>query len=515
MQNALKREIKRLSRRLLKRIEAREAQKEKYRGRFQKRTGKVAGLPKPSSLFKPKHFDPLYCARHANFLAKTIWHKVLIQQYEITPAIHFEIDKPAGGKRPIMAFSIPDAAIANIIMYRSRERNLKKLSSSSFAYRPDKNLFDAIIELKSYEHKEKMFAVQIDFRKFFDTIPSRYIMQQMNNQDRVSLTPHEKYVYEKFLHHRSAKPDDYKKGTFIHRHRGTPQGSSTSLFLSNLANNELDISLGSEAGKFVRFADDIVALCGSYEQAQKVESCFVRHCRVSGLSVNRKKSPGTAIISSYDQEIRTYDGFDYLGYRFLDTGLTIPKHSVKRLKAKVSRLLNIYLMRYLKDGFNPKRASTNPLQFDWDLLGFIYELRLSLYGGLAEKNLYDFINNKKRLPKMHGLMGFYCLIEDPHELKEIDGWILSQTRRAMSARNKLLTKKYNASCPVPSNKDLATGSWLDLAAWRGKKHPDPRVPSLMRGWRAARKHYFIFGLENVEPPRYGPYSDIGALFDYK
>lgn len=414
-----------------------------------------------------------------------------------------------------MAFSIPDAALANIVMYRSRERNLKKLSSSSFAYRPDKNLFDAIIELTSYEHGEKLFAVQIDFRKFFDTIPSRYIEAQMDKQSHVSLTKHEKFIYRRFLHHKYANPHDYAAGKFFRRHRGTPQGSSASLFLANLANNELDISLDAEAGKFVRFADDIVALCGSYEQAQKVEACFYRHCDVSGIQVNRDKSPGTAIISSYDQEIRTYKGYDYLGYRILDTGLTIPDKSVARLKGKVSRLINLYLIRYLKDGFNLKRCSIAPHVFDWDLLGFIYELRLSLYGGLSEQNLEDFIHSKKKLPKMRGLMGFYCLIEDPEILKQIDGWILSQTRRAMVERNKILSGKYGSKCPTPSNKELATGSWLDLGAWRGKRYPDPRVPSLVRGWRAARKHFFTYGLENVQPPRYGPYLDIGSLFDYK
>lgn len=514
MQNALKREIKRLSRRMLERADSLSLKDQKHRARFQKRTGKIPGLPKPKTRFRPKHFDPIYCARNANFLSKTIWHKVLSGTYEVTPAIHFELDKPGGGKRPIMAFSIPDAALANVTMYRSRERNLKKLSSSSFAYRPDKNLFDAIIELLSFEHGEKLFAVQIDFEKFFDTIPSRYIKVQMDNQDRISLTPHERFVYQKFLHHQYAKPDQYKIKSFKRRHRGTPQGSSASLFLANLANNELDILLDAEAGKFVRFADDVIALCNSYEQAQQVEKCFYDHCDVSGLAVNQNKSPGTAIISNYEQEIRTYDGFDYLGYSFQSSGLTIPAKSIARLKSKISRLLNLYLCYYLRDGFNKTRTGNSPLKFDWDLLGFIYELRLSVYGGLSEKNLKDFIDNKKELPKMRGLMGFYCLIEDPSALKEIDGWILSQTRRAMSKRNKILNSKYSVSCPVPSNKALATGEWIDLAAWRGKQYPDARVPSLVRGWRAARKHYYNYGLEDVQPPKYGMYNDMSDLFNY-
>ncbi|WP_233586988.1 hypothetical protein [Pseudorhodobacter sp. E13] len=87
-------------------------------------------------------------------------------------------------------------------------------------------------------------------------------------------------------------------------------------------------------------------------------------------------------------------------------------------------------------------------------------------------------------------------------------------RRAMEKRNSILKAKYGVECPTPSNKELATGSWLDLAAWRGDDQPETRMPSLVRGWRAARKHFFTFGLEQVQAPKYGFYSDFDDLFDY-
>ena len=40
-------------------------------------------------------------------------------------------------------------------------------------------------------------------------------------------------------------------------------------------------------------------------------------------------------------------------------------------------------------------------------------------------------------------------------------------------------------------------------AWRGDRKPSFRLPSFVRGWRAARKYYFTFGLKDVEPPKYG------------
>ena len=97
MQNAIKVEIKRLAKRAFEKKERSEKLEEQYQGRFTKRTGLVAG---PSSR-KPaapisRHFDPKYCSRNANFLAKTIWHKVLTEEYEPVPAVCYKIPKPDG-----------------------------------------------------------------------------------------------------------------------------------------------------------------------------------------------------------------------------------------------------------------------------------------------------------------------------------------------------------------------------------------------------------------------------------
>ncbi|CAH1670434.1 Reverse transcriptase domain-containing protein [Hyphomicrobiales bacterium] len=514
MQNALKNEIKRLSQKAFMKAERAASTEKKYQRQFEKRTGLKAGAPKPSAPPPSRHFDPRYCARNANWLAKTIWHKVLSYKYEPSIAVNYLIPKADGSKRSVMAFSIPDAALANITLRRARTRNLKRLSPSSYAYHPNKNVFDAVIALNEFEPNGKLFAVQIDFEKYFDNIPSSYIREKLNDEKKISLTPHEKHIFEQFLIHKYQDYREYSSKEFSRRHKGTPQGSSVSLLLANLANHDLDTALSAVPGRFVRFADDVVALSDDYQSAQIIEKCFINHCRTSGLVTNSKKSPGIAIISEHNHEIRTYRDFDYLGYRFSSNGLGVPDKVVRRIKQRISRLCNIYLLYYLRYGYVQHRSAQVPIPYDWDLLGFIYELRNSLYGGLSEEDLSLFINGGRRLPQMKGLMGFYCLIEDPTALRELDGWILSVTRRAMKQRNDILKNKFMSSCPTPSNKSLSVGNWLNLDAWDGEKKPDQRMPSLIRGWRAARKHYYTFGLESVQAPTYDTYSDISKLFEY-
>lgn len=170
--------------------------------------------------------------------------------YEPIPAVCYQIPKPDGSKREVMAFAIPDAALANVVLRRARDRNLKRLSPASFAYHPDKNVFDAILALREFDHRGKLFAVQIDFEKYFDNIPAGYLKEKVADSGQVSLTPHERHIFERFMHHQFADHAQYGTVQFQRRHKGTPQGSSVSLLLANLANHDLDVELTAAAGRF-------------------------------------------------------------------------------------------------------------------------------------------------------------------------------------------------------------------------------------------------------------------------
>lgn len=518
MRNEIRDEIKRLCQRQFDKARLEEEADQKYKKKFANRTGKIPKY-KPSKVAShvTKQFDPVYCKRNANGIATGIWHSVRKNCYKVGPAVQHLLDKPDGSKREIMAFGIPDAALANVLLRRTRSRNLKRLSPHSYAYHPDKNVFDAILALKDFDDHGKMFAVQIDFRKFFDSIPTGYIRKKINDRETVSLTPQERHIFEMFLNHKYASKSDYVKGTFKRRIKGTPQGSSASLFLANISNNDLDRKLAFESGKFVRFADDVVALADNYEGAIRLEKCFVAHCEVSGLVLNKEKSPGIALISNHDQELRTHNGFTYLGYHFTESGLEMPDKSVVKLKQKISRLINIYLINALKVGFNNNRAS-RPDCFDWDLLGFVSELRRSLYGGLSEKKITEFLNGDGNLERMRGLMGFYALLDEKGKLQKIDGWMVNITLRACKTRNQILMAKYGATCPTPNAEQLIKGTWFNKVNWRDEQNqshcPEIQFPSLVRGWRAARKYYFTRGLERVQPPSYQSSDDPFSLFDF-
>lgn len=505
MQKAIKNEIKRISDRVFARSAFGLKKQNEYRSKFSRRTGLKFGLkPGVPPGYVTRDFDPAYCKRNANFIAKTIWYKAQLGQYKPKPALNFNIDKAGGGKRSLMAFSIPDTAFANVLMRRIRERNLKKFSPHSFAYHPQKDVFDAILDLRSYViSTPKIYTVQIDFKDYFDSIPSSYLLKLINDRDILSTTPLERSVLKGFLFHQYAKRRQYEKKKFNRRHRGTPQGSSISLLLANLANHSLDTALEKRPGKFVRFADDVTALCDKYEDAVDIEREFSKHCEHSGIRMNLEKSPGISILAIKSGEIRTAPSIKYLGYSFHEDGLHLSKITTERIKRKVSNLIALYLIRYVRDdGFNKKRASVSN-GYDWDLLGLITELRNYLYGGLSESQIRGMLVDGKKLAKMRGLMSFYALLDHKEALQELDGWLLNSVQRAMRVRNEIISKSYGWSTLRPSKSVLLKGSWLDLANWNGTDYPEVEFPSFVRGWRAARRYYLIYGLKDVEPPKYG------------
>lgn len=141
--------------------------------RYRKRTGLTPGIPTTGDptwwAFHP-HFDPIYCIRHSRHWSRTIWRKLKANLYHPVPAIQFDVPKPDGTSRKIMAFTIPDCALANVIHKKVTQRNINLFSRLSYAYRPDQNVFDAILNLSKSlaniffrAHRERVRVLADDF----------------------------------------------------------------------------------------------------------------------------------------------------------------------------------------------------------------------------------------------------------------------------------------------------------------------------------------------------------------
>jgi hypothetical protein len=512
MWQVLEKEIERKARAILAKQRRAQAGAEKYASRFTTRTGQpsiAAPYRRPPYWDYDNQFDPVYCISHARFLAKRIWSKINSDLYEPKPAVLFEIPKPDGGTRDIMLFSIPDSAVANIFHRRLTARNKGMFSAYSFAYRPDKNVFEAIVHLQRMLQPSKTYILKYDYSKYFDTIDHVYLRKLFERQS-FSITSAERKIIDAFLGHRYAAYPSWQTMNYSKRKIGVPQGSSLSLFLSNIAAHDLDITLERLDGSFVRFADDVIAIAHSYSDARDIELEFRAHCERSGVKINFEKSSGITLLqgrASDDRRdffldkddggvIHTKEFIDFLGHRVSSRDIDITDRAVKRIKRKISRIIYIHLLLYPRRSHQISISRVGTQFTDWDLVTCINELRRYIYGGLREVSLTNFIDADVKLPYVRGLMDFYALVSRVDRLAQLDGWLVNVLQRAVRERQKIIVAQGLPGYGI-TKESIISGDWHI-----SEVNNETSLPSFVRGWRAARKLYRRYGLSEVQAPSY-------------
>jgi RNA-directed DNA polymerase len=506
VEGALQREIVRHAKGVIRKYELKRWVARKHARNYEKRTGKspvVKPVALPDIWNLHPHFDPKYCISQSKNLAHHIWEKIKQGTYQPMPALARSIPKPNGEYRQIMVFPIPDAAVAKLFRSRLTKRNAKIFLANSYAYRFDKNLFDALLYVQAALTGEKLFLIQYDFRKYFDSISHQYLRRLVESERTFLTSKVEQGVIRAFLGHRYAEQANYVAKAFTEKEIGIPQGSSISLWLANVAGHELDSALEKMNGQYARYADDVVCICRSYEDALGIATAFEDHCKRAGLSINKEKSPGINLFASdkEETEMRKISYFDFLGHRFTKGGICLTDKAVERIKQRITRIIQVHLLHYPKKqkAFNKSRLGGT--HFDWDLVTCLNEVRRYIYGGLKEADIEGLIHRNVRLPKVKGLMSFYVLMSDPGQLSDLDGWLLNSVRRALTERYKVIGANFGLQQKPPTKAQLKNGGWYTHPTIRS----ETRCPSFLRGWRGARKYFLRFGLGDVTPPLYYGY----------
>jgi RNA-directed DNA polymerase len=363
---------------------------------FEKRTGQTAGSQQS---YRPEywdfhpHFDPYYVRSRIDTIAHGVAESIRSDKYHLSPAFCFSIPKPGGGKRGVTIFTLPDSAVAHYLYRELLKRNGHRFSSYSFAYRPDRTAHFAVEHLlKAAQLQKRLFVLEYDFAKYFDTISHDYLKKLLKNELRVS--PREQRLAEAFLGFRRASGSEaFQKETFEQNKRGIAQGNSLSLFFANIACLELDRQLEATGGAFARYADDTVILCRDYEQANQCADLMLSHGRRSATEVNVEKSEGLSLFTPEEKaEMRAKSSFYFLGYEISRDGVSISPIAVKRIKKRISTIIHRHLLLYPRRKlFNPKRIEQSGL--DWDMVTCINEIRRYLYGRVTEKTISECLSD--------------------------------------------------------------------------------------------------------------------------
>lgn len=287
-------------------------------------------------------------------------------------------------KRPLGIPTVRDRVVQTAVKMVIEPIFEREFAPSSYGFRPGRGCKDALREVERLLYEGYVHVVDVDIKSYFDCIPHDRLMELV--KDHVA-DGRVLGLIESFL-----KQGILEAGNLIEAEEGSPQGGVISPLLANIYLNPLDWLLSDLGIKFARYADDIVILTRSEDDAREVLQRVRQWMESACLTLHPEK---TRIVDM--EEANAY--FDFLGYRFKRSQRTgklmrlVRPKSEKKLRAKIKKAT--------------KRCNRNSME-----------------------TIVAKIN-----PTLRGWYGYFKHVKVSH-LETLDGWIRMRLRSIKRKRRK-------------------------------------------------------------------------------
>ncbi|MDZ7750261.1 MAG: reverse transcriptase domain-containing protein [Gammaproteobacteria bacterium] len=167
----------------------------------------------------------------------------------------------------------------------------------SYGFRPGRGCKDALREVDGLVREGYTHVVDADLAQYFDTIPHEALMARV--EDRIS----DGRILD--LLRAWLRQDVAAEIARWTPTRGSPQGAVISPLLANLYLHGLDVHMTQRGYRMVRYADDLVILCASPDEAQEALQELRHWVEANGLQLHPEKTrvgdcrqPGKALSFS-------------------------------------------------------------------------------------------------------------------------------------------------------------------------------------------------------------------------
>lgn len=210
------------------------------------------------------------------------------------------IDKPGRReKRPLGIPTVRDRVVQTALRNVLEPIFEQGFAEGSYGFRPGRGCKDALRQVMQKLQSGHYWVVDADIRSFFDRISHSRLREEVEGQVADGRVLE---LLEAFL-----KQDIVEELQHWTPEEGCPQGAVISPLLANIYLNPLDHRMEAAGLVMIRYADDLVILCPSEQQARRAGQLLEEWIESVGLELHPEK---TRLVDLHT------DGFDFLGYHF-------------------------------------------------------------------------------------------------------------------------------------------------------------------------------------------------------
>ncbi|WP_373232861.1 group II intron reverse transcriptase/maturase [Cohnella sp.] len=351
-----------------------------------------------------------------------IREQLITGTYHPLPARRKEIPKPDGKLRPLGIPAICDRVaqmVTKLVIEPIFEADFKECS---YGFRSKRDAKGAIRHIRRAIRKGVHWVVDIDITGYFDNIPHEKLMKLVEQKisDRRILK----------LIRKGLKAGFVKDDQFYETVLGSPQGGVISPLLANIYLNYLDTiweNKFTELGTLVRYADDLVILCKTKEQALKSIDVLKAVFGKLELQMNTSKSK---LINLWDDKA----GFDFLGMHHRKIPKQVKgierhilrsypsKKAMKKMKEKVKEVTEprnrlFWTMNRMVEELNPKIQGWR----NYYAMDSFADLFLNKIDWYIRKRLMLFWNKKRNRRSKHSNSRLAGIVAQSSGLKKLVG----------------------------------------------------------------------------------------------
>jgi RNA-directed DNA polymerase len=321
--------------------------------------------------------------------------------YQPKPVKRVWIDKPGSAeKRPLGIPTVTDRVVQAAVRMVIEPIFENRFARHSYGFRPGRGCKDALRRVEELLRAGRQHVVEVDIKGYFDAIPHDRLMALVREHiaDGRVLGLIEGFLKQGAMEgtELAKEVEDLPEGELQDESkdesRGTPQGGVISPLLANTYLDPLDWLMAGLGFEMVRYADDMVVLCRTREEAGSALEKLREWMAGAGLTLHPDKTR-TVDMTVADSH------FDFLGYRF-----------ERSRRGRMMRLVRPKSLRKLRESIKPRTRRNN---------------------GKSMKAIVADLN--RTLPGWFG----YFQHAKASELSGIDGWIRMRLRSILRKRRGL------------------------------------------------------------------------------